>query len=233
MANDYFSHDYNSRNDIKMTPLLEDHKLRGIGAYWCLVEMLYESKGYISMSKIKNIAFNLREREAFIRSIITDYELFNHDADKFWSEGVLSRIKLRKEKSIKATESVNKRWHKDTNVLPPENNGNALNKNKENKNKEKESEINYIRFRDKIHHISISEFIKQNFEVFLQQWQMQNKDVSLETIFKKMDEDYVCYTFNSENHIQNSFKSTYEKIKNKKSFGKKEKEVQTTAQNID
>lgn len=39
---EWFKHDYGSRNDMKLSILRSKHGLSGIGAYWCLVELLHE-----------------------------------------------------------------------------------------------------------------------------------------------------------------------------------------------
>ena len=53
--NEYFSHDYNSRRDRKMIALSMKHNLEGIGAYWCILEMLYEEAGYMPIEDYERI----------------------------------------------------------------------------------------------------------------------------------------------------------------------------------
>ena len=67
---EYFSHDYNARNDKKLVSLFMKHKLSGIGLYWCLVEMLYESGGEIMLSECERIAFELRIDLEMINDVI-------------------------------------------------------------------------------------------------------------------------------------------------------------------
>jgi hypothetical protein len=120
MAKDtyYFSHDYFSRTDRKLVAITMKHGMEGIGVFWCLVEKLYEEGGAMPL-EYERISFELRTNEDVIRSVINDFELFEHDDDLFWSKTVIDRLKLRKEKSEKARKSIEKRWEKfntDTNV---------------------------------------------------------------------------------------------------------------------
>ena len=41
MKTEYFSHDYKARHDDKLIRVFMRHGLSGIGAYWCIIEMLY------------------------------------------------------------------------------------------------------------------------------------------------------------------------------------------------
>lgn len=125
----YFTHDYNSRADGKMVTLRMKEGMAGIGLYWCIVEMLYEDGGYLLLSECQRIAFDLRVREALVRRIITDYDLFRSDSLKFWSESVLKRMKVRNDKSDKARESALERWNKRKNntiAMRSHSDGNAI-----------------------------------------------------------------------------------------------------------
>ena len=139
----YFSHDYYSRNDPKVVRLFMKHGLSGIGAYWCIVEMLYEQGGYLSLNEYERITFELRTDENVIRYLIYDSELFENDSEKFWSETAIDRLNKRAEKSQKARESIENRWNKsrkNTNEIRTYNEGNTI-KEKEIKEKEKKEVI--------------------------------------------------------------------------------------------
>lgn len=116
----YFSHDYNARNDKKLARAFMLHGLKAIGAYWCVVEMLNEEGGYLPLAEYERITFELRTDKKVIRYLIFDSELFLNDGLIFWSESGISRMKLWADKSAKARKSINVRWDKiksDTNVL--------------------------------------------------------------------------------------------------------------------
>lgn len=139
---EYFSHDYHARDDLNMKKLLMSKGMAGIGLYWCLVELLYESGGYIKLETIPVIAFELRVSEKDIESLISDFGLFCIENEKFHSNGVLKRLEIRFEKSEKARQSAAVRWNKsevNANALQSDSEGNAI---KEKKSKEKEKKIN-------------------------------------------------------------------------------------------
>lgn len=114
---DYFSHDHNSRNDKKLvTAGMKFDLCTAIGAYWCIVEMLYEEGGYLLLSEYDRIKFELRCSNDLIHYLIHDSELFENDGCKFWSDAAIDRLKLRASKSQKARESIENRWNKKRNT---------------------------------------------------------------------------------------------------------------------
>lgn len=127
----YFSHDYNARSDRKIVHLLMKYGVEAVGIYWCIVEMLYEEGGYLHKTECERIAFELRTDCERISNVVNSL-LFKSDEDKFWSESVLERLKIRTEKSKSAAESANKRWEKEKSMRT-HSDGNAI---KENKGKE-------------------------------------------------------------------------------------------------
>lgn len=118
----YFSHDCNARNDRKLVSLRMQHGMQGVGVYWCIVEMLYEEGGYLPL-EYERITFELRIEENVLRSILTEFDLFVLDGDKFYSPAVIERLSKRMEKSEKAKKSIGCRWEKtkNTNVLQSNN----------------------------------------------------------------------------------------------------------------
>ncbi len=139
---DYFSHDYNSRNDKKLVKAAMKFELcSAIGAYWCIVEMLYEEGGYLPLLEYERIVFELRTSNELITYLLYESELFINDGERFWSETAIERLKLRANKSQKARESIENRWKRksDTNVLQTKNERNT---SKVKESKENESKIN-------------------------------------------------------------------------------------------
>ncbi len=110
---EYFSHDYNARNDLRLKRLLMRKGVAGIGLYWCIVEILYEQNGYAELEDIPVIAFDLKVSEEDVYSLINDFDLFKETDTQFFSEGVLKRLSMRAEKSEKARKSVSARWKKN------------------------------------------------------------------------------------------------------------------------
>lgn len=148
----YFSHDYSARNDPKLQKVLMRLGQAGKGVYWDLIEMLYEEGGYLSLNEIESYAFALRTDTDCITKLINDFNLFQNDGLRFWSDSVLKRLFMREEKSRKAAKSASIRWKKhkenanaletDANALQTECDSNAIKDNKEKDNKEKEEDNN-------------------------------------------------------------------------------------------
>ena len=167
---EYFSHDYNARNDLKLKKLFIKEGLSGIGLYWCLVEMLYEEGGYMDIDYIPVLAFDYRVDEATVTRIINDYDLFKTNGTNFYSDSILKRLNIRQEKSEKAKKSVSARWgrntneeqeqyERNTNVIRTNNERNTneqgYEKKKEAKKKEKEKEKG--KGKDKIENIIVDD----------------------------------------------------------------------------
>lgn len=110
----YFSHDYNARNDWKLVKIMMKHWLVGIGAYWCIVEMLYEEWWYIEKD-YDLLSYELRCDLLLIKSIVEDYWLFKYSDESIYSESVIGRLAKRAEKSEKAKKNIMERWGKNEN----------------------------------------------------------------------------------------------------------------------
>lgn len=138
----YFQHDFNSRNDSKIMELRLDYGMEGVGIFWCIVEMLFEEDGYITIDKYKRITFELQAKDEMVKNIIENYGLFQQKENCFFSESVLKRIRAMQKKSKTAKDNISKRWEKlrlnnDTNVLQTNYNGNTNKKKNKNENKKK------------------------------------------------------------------------------------------------
>lgn len=136
----YFSHDYHARSDPKIVKLRQKEDWYWYGLYFAIIEMLYENDWYLERN-YESIAFELRTECECIARIIEDYQLFNFEWEKIFSESVLKRLQQRKAKSKKATQSAQARWTKekkgDANALRTECERNAI---KERKGKERKEE---------------------------------------------------------------------------------------------
>jgi len=132
--NNYFSHDYNSRNDKKLVTASMKFGLEAIGCYWCIIEMGYEEGGYLLITEYDRITFELRTSEELVKYLIHDSLLFENDGVRFWSNTAINRLKLRAEKSEKARTSIEARWNKQNNtIVLPTNNKRITIKEKKNK----------------------------------------------------------------------------------------------------
>lgn len=134
MAKDtfYFSHDYNSRNDIKIKKLISKHGYLGFGIFWAIVEDLYNNANALP-ADYDCIAYELRTTEEVVKSVINDFELFVINDGFFGSSSIENRLNERNSKSIKARESANLRWAKikgDANALRTQSECNAIKESK-------------------------------------------------------------------------------------------------------
>lgn len=136
----YFSHDYGARHDPNMVKLFMKEGMAGIGIYWCLVEMLYEQNGMLKTSECDTYAFGLRTECEQLKRVINDYGLFAFEDGNFYSESVNRRLKIRAEKSEKASNSAHIRWN-NANAMQTQSEGNAI---KESKVKEKKGNVSSI-----------------------------------------------------------------------------------------
>lgn len=96
-----------------------------MGAYWCLVELLYEAGGYVKRSQCDRIAYELRTDTEFVHRLIHDHELFEFDDEQFWADGILERLRLRDQKREKAARSASARWS-DAIAERPQSDRNAI-----------------------------------------------------------------------------------------------------------
>ncbi len=183
MAREYFSHDHNSRNDLKMQKLQMKHGMKGVGVFWCIVEMLSEEDGYIMLSECERIAFELRTDSECISSVLHDFDLFEMDQKKFWSDSLLRRLNIKYAKSKLAKEAANARWNKMKTKELKHDNANAMqthserntikvNKSKVNEIKVKESiEERKVEFSKKIlTHIESAYILKEDAIEFYNYW---------------------------------------------------------------
>jgi hypothetical protein len=143
----YFKHDCNARTDRKLVNIIMKHGMQGIGVYWCIVEMLYEEGGYLPL-EYERISFELRISTDVTSSVINDFDLFQNDAHRFWSNSVLERLQWRCDKSESARKSINKRWDKyrDTNVIRTNEVRNTKKESKEKENKGKKYSDDFLLF---------------------------------------------------------------------------------------
>ena len=136
---EYFSHDYNARDDEKMPKLLSEVGYEGYGIYWAVVEMLYKNDGYMQLD-CKSIAFALHCDSICLTKVINDFDLFINDNGRFYSESVLKRLGIREEISKKRSNAAKIKWN--ASAEQKQNKSNAI---KEKENKENDIKINEIK----------------------------------------------------------------------------------------
>lgn len=88
-----FTHDLNARNDARLVNVRMHHGMAGIGIYWCIIEMMYESTtGHLETATIDDIAVELCVAPDLIRSVVCDFGLFLMDETTFWSPTAVERM---------------------------------------------------------------------------------------------------------------------------------------------
>ena len=127
----YITHDLGARNDPKLLNLQMRMGGAGLAIFWCLVEMLWENDGYLP-TDYEAIAFSLRwAKPEEVEKVVTGFELFIVDGDRFWSKSALERINQKKDRIQAQREGglkgAQRRWNTETdntpNALP---NGSAI-----------------------------------------------------------------------------------------------------------
>lgn len=119
----YFSHDANARNDVKIVKLRRVLGLEGYAIYFCLIEILREQKDHkLPLASVSDIAFDLRTSEEKINGVISGFDLFLIEENKFFSARLLRSMGSYNEKRLKLSESGKKgneiRWGQQTLLLP-------------------------------------------------------------------------------------------------------------------
>lgn len=108
----YFSHDYDSRQDEKIKCLLRKHGMLGYGVFWSIVEDLYANKNELKLD-YEQISYDYRISEDLAKSIIHDFGLFQIDGNLFSSNSVQKRLNERKSRSESAKSLAMNRWGTD------------------------------------------------------------------------------------------------------------------------
>jgi len=107
----YFTHDYNTRQDVKIKKLIQKHGMCGYGVFWAIIEDLYNNANALPLD-YDSIAYDLRMDSEVIKSVINDFGLFVIEFNEFGSKSVQTRLEDRNDRSTKARESAFKRWNK-------------------------------------------------------------------------------------------------------------------------
>ncbi|WP_242916325.1 DUF4373 domain-containing protein [Pontibacter liquoris] len=108
----YFKHDYNARNDFKISALISDHGAAGYGIYWCLVEMLHEEsehklplEEYFYRVLAKLTSTSVDDVSSIVHDCLNIYHLFTEKEGFFYSERVLRNLEEREDIKKKRSEA--------------------------------------------------------------------------------------------------------------------------------
>lgn len=115
--NEYFSHDYHARSDLRVIQMA--HGLEGVGLYWCFVEILHENGGAVAESELEGIAFELHTTPELCRSIVYDSGKFVIENGLITSRRVQRNLEKRKQVSEARRAAAGARWEEgDGDGLP-------------------------------------------------------------------------------------------------------------------
>lgn len=108
---EYFSHDYNARNDRKIAALIREYKSSGYGIFWSTCEMMHEEGDRLDYDDItfEAIADDLKEKPSFIKEVldkcISKYKLFMKEDNIISSNRVKKNLNDREIKKNTKAES--------------------------------------------------------------------------------------------------------------------------------
>ena len=111
MAKEYFSHDYNARNDRKIAALVKDYKAAGYGVFWAICEMMHEEGGQLEFDDmtIGAISKDLNEDVLLIKEVlgrcVFPYKLFQKVDESLISNRVKRNFDGRNEKRVAKIEA--------------------------------------------------------------------------------------------------------------------------------
>lgn len=135
----YFSHDANSQDDPKCMLLIDQLGMEGYGIFWAVIEKLRSEKDYkLPISVCGSFAKRWGTSKEKVEAVVLKYNLFVVENDLvFFSERLKTSMET---KTIKATESANKRWN-NANALPSNTNALRIDAIKVKESKVKESKV--------------------------------------------------------------------------------------------
>jgi hypothetical protein len=130
----YFTHDYNAANDTKILFLRQQLGMEGYGIFWFIVEQLAQSGGFLPIKITPVLSMQMQVTEAKVRSVISDYELFDIVDENFYSERLNKHLQIRKQLSESGKKGAKNRWENGHPINTPNSHPiNLPNGNKERK----------------------------------------------------------------------------------------------------
>jgi hypothetical protein len=106
----YFSHDYNSANDVKILFLRQQLGMEGYGIYWFLVENLAQAGGILPLNITPVLAMQMQTSEVKVKAVIEQFNLFEIAEEGFFSRRLNDHLKIRTSMQEKGKINALKRW---------------------------------------------------------------------------------------------------------------------------
>jgi uncharacterized protein YdaU (DUF1376 family) len=112
MKKTYLQHQSNSFTDIKIIKMRSKLGIESYGIFWALLELLFNEENKLCIDDYSVLAFSLQCDADKLKSVIEDFDLFIIEDNCFYSKRLNEHIDNINSKSLKAKESINKRWEK-------------------------------------------------------------------------------------------------------------------------
>lgn len=106
VKNGYFQHDFFPQGDKKILHLLDELSYEGYGLFWKIVEFMHTNE--LAVGEERFVCG--KEFEAKVKKILTEFQLFRIEDNKYISDRILRNISAQEEKKQKAATAANTRW---------------------------------------------------------------------------------------------------------------------------
>ena len=117
---EWFRHDTDARNDIKIRKLLRDSDMGALGAYWIAVEILYQAGGYVEKAALAD-ELSFYNAERYIEVLLSLNLIEDVGNDVITSQRVLTEIAWqednRQKKSMAGKKGNDVRWAEHRNAI--------------------------------------------------------------------------------------------------------------------
>jgi len=116
---EWFRHDTDAHNNIKLRKLTRDFGLAGIGAFWLLVEVLYRNNGTTTRDKLLDELDFYGQTEML--DVLVSYGLFTVNGEKVTCTRVQEEMAYQEEQHLKKSEAGRRgnevRWAEHRNAI--------------------------------------------------------------------------------------------------------------------
>ena len=111
----FFSHDFNARNNYKLLELRCEYGWEGYGLFWAICETIAENDKPLPLDRIGALSIALGVSREFLAGFFKfciDLGIFIEKEAGITSESLEDRLEYKRKKSRKASENAKKRWNK-------------------------------------------------------------------------------------------------------------------------
>jgi len=112
----YFSHDYTASDDVKILFLRQSLGMEGVGIFWYIIERLAQAGGRLPLKIIPVLSMQMQVTETKVQGVVNNFDLFEHEADHFFSRRLNETIELRKTLQDAGSRGAAKRWGTQTKI---------------------------------------------------------------------------------------------------------------------